>query len=74
MTVTTADFAKLFEESTHQKPAKPGDLVKGTVVKVLRDYIVVDIGFKSEGQIPIEGSGFGRPVGTIKPEYRRRCV
>jgi small subunit ribosomal protein S1 len=54
MTVTTADFEKLFEQSTKQKPVKPGDLVKGTIVKVLRDYILVDIGYKSEGQIPIE--------------------
>ncbi len=52
MTVTTQDFEKLLEESA--KVAKAGDLVKGTVVKVLRDYILVDIGFKSEGQIPIE--------------------
>ncbi len=54
MTVTTQDFAKLFEESVLQKPVKQGELVKGTVAKVLRDYVLVDIGYKSEGQIPIE--------------------
>jgi len=52
MNVTTQDFEKLFEQSI--KVAKPGELVKGTVAKVLRDYVLVDIGFKSEGQIPIE--------------------
>jgi small subunit ribosomal protein S1 len=52
MTVTTQDFEKLLEQSI--KLAKAGDLVKGVVVKVLRDYVMVDIGFKSEGQIPIE--------------------
>ena len=51
--ITTEDFAKLFEGSTTQ-PAKTGDLVKGTVVKILRDYVIVDIGSKSEGQISIE--------------------
>ncbi len=54
MNVTTQDFEKLFEESIKQKALNPGQLVKGRVVKVLRDYVLLDIGFKSEGQIPIE--------------------
>ena len=29
-----------------------GDIVKGTVVKVDRDEVLLDIGFKSEGVIP----------------------
>jgi small subunit ribosomal protein S1 len=32
---------------------KPGELVEGNVVEVGRDYVIVDIGFKSDGQIPI---------------------
>jgi small subunit ribosomal protein S1 len=32
---------------------KPGELIKGTVTEVGRDYVMVDIGFKSEGNIPI---------------------
>ncbi len=54
MSVTTLDFEKLLEESSLKKPIKPGELVKGSVVRVLRDYVLVDIGHKSEGQIPIE--------------------
>ena len=30
-----------------------GDLVTGTVVKIERDEVLVDIGFKSEGVIPV---------------------
>ena len=30
-----------------------GDLVNGTVVKIERDEVLVDIGFKSEGVIPV---------------------
>lgn len=52
MSVTTQDFEKLLTQSL--PPANPGELIKGTVVKILRDYVLVDIGFKSEGQIPIE--------------------
>ena len=32
---------------------KPGELVEGKVVNVGRDYVTVDIGFKSDGIIPI---------------------
>ncbi|MBL7686051.1 MAG: 30S ribosomal protein S1 [Deltaproteobacteria bacterium] len=54
MNVTTQDFEKLFEASVQHKAMKPGELIKGNVVKVLRDYVLVDVGFKSEGQISIE--------------------
>lgn len=31
---------------------KPGELIQGKVTSIGRDYVVVDIGFKSEGHIP----------------------
>ena len=34
--------------------SKPGEIVKGKVVSIGREYITVDIGFKSEGHIPTE--------------------
>src|SRR5512138_3106869 len=48
------NFAALFEESLKHEDVKEGDIVKGTVITVAKDYVVVDIGYKSEGQIPIE--------------------
>ena len=44
------EFEKLLNEVFDA--ARPGELVKGTVIDVSRDYVVVDIGFKSEGHIP----------------------
>lgn len=41
------------------KELKPGNLVKGKVIKVASTHILVDIGFKSEGMIPAED--FDRP-------------
>ncbi len=32
---------------------KEGELIKGTIVSVQNDYVIVDVGFKSEGSIPI---------------------
>src|SRR5207249_914670 len=41
----------LFEQSL--KSPKPGDVVTGRVVRIGRDAVTVDIGYKSEGQIPV---------------------
>jgi len=52
---TSADesFAALFEASSEQTDSlKEGDIVQGSVIKVNRDTVVVDIGYKSEGVIP----------------------
>lgn len=49
-----SEFARLFEESTKRAKLKEGEIVKGRIVRIGRDNIIVDIGFKAEGQIPIE--------------------
>lgn len=47
-------FADLFETLTIGLDAlKEGEIVNGTVIKVAKDVVVVDIGYKSEGIIPI---------------------
>ncbi len=58
------EFAKLFEESSKKVSLKEGEVVKGKVVRIDRDYVIVDIGFKSEGRIPIEE--FKGPRGQVK--------
>jgi len=63
------DFASMLEESFKGKgTAKGGELkeneiVKGVVVQVTKDYAVIDIGYKSEGQVPISEFGLsdGKP-------------
>jgi small subunit ribosomal protein S1 len=40
-----------------------GTIVSGEVVKVDKDYVLVDVNFKSEGQIPV--SEFTDPDGTV---------
>ena len=54
------DFASMLEESFKGKGGgkggelKENEIVKGSVVQVTKDYAVVDIGYKSEGQVPIQ--------------------
>ncbi len=46
-------FSDLFEKSLSERDNKVGDIVKGRVVEVQEDYVLVDINYKSEGLIPI---------------------
>jgi small subunit ribosomal protein S1 len=48
--LTPEELVKAIEESL--KDFKDGDFVEGTVVKVDRDEVLLDIGYKSEGVIP----------------------
>jgi small subunit ribosomal protein S1 len=45
------NFMELYEESL--KSIQEGGLVRGTIVHVNKEFVLVDIGYKSEGQIPI---------------------
>lgn len=46
------DFRTLFEESI--RSVKPGGIVKGKVVGITPTHVVVDVGYKTEGQILIK--------------------
>ncbi|BAC24630.1 rpsA [Wigglesworthia glossinidia endosymbiont of Glossina brevipalpis] len=50
----TESFARLFEESLKKIQTRPGSLVKGTVIAILKDIVLVDAGLKSESAVPIE--------------------
>jgi len=47
-------FAELFEESFASQQIKPGAIIKGTVVAVNDDVVMISAGLKSEAVIPIE--------------------
>ncbi|PKN65386.1 MAG: 30S ribosomal protein S1 [Deltaproteobacteria bacterium HGW-Deltaproteobacteria-15] len=55
------NFLELYEESL--KSIEEGGLVRGEIVHVDKEFVLVDIGYKSEGQIPI--SEFIDPEGNI---------
>ncbi|WP_299262378.1 30S ribosomal protein S1 [uncultured Psychrosphaera sp.] len=48
----TENFAELFEESLQTIETRPGSIVKGTIVSIDRDLVLVDAGLKSESAIP----------------------
>ncbi len=46
------EFRTLFEESI--RLVKPGGIVKGKVVGITQSHVVVDVGYKTEGQISVK--------------------
>jgi small subunit ribosomal protein S1 len=48
------EFKNLFEKKYNQIEFSAGKVVNGKVASVLRDYVIINIGFKSEGYINIE--------------------
>lgn len=54
-------MSELYEESLRR--VQEGEVVKGRIVSITKDYVMVDIGYKSEGQIPIHE--FTTPEGEV---------
>jgi small subunit ribosomal protein S1 len=48
----TEDFQTLYEESL--RAVEEGQIVKGTIIDITPDHVTVDVGYKCEGQIPIQ--------------------
>lgn len=46
------NFLEMYEESL--KTMQEGELVRGEIVQIEKEFVLVDIGYKSEGQIPVE--------------------
>jgi small subunit ribosomal protein S1 len=55
------EFKELYEESL--KTFQEGEVVKGRIVGIDKEFVMIDIGYKSEGRIPI--SEFLTPAGEI---------
>jgi len=51
--VVTEDFSALLEETLGDNGFE-GRVIKGTVLDVLSDVVIVDVGLKSEGRVPVK--------------------
>lgn len=57
------DLEHLIEDYSHLAPPTEGELLQGHVVKVTPQEVIVDIGYKLEGVVPIEQ--LRQPDGTV---------
>jgi small subunit ribosomal protein S1 len=59
---SSAEFAALLEESLGGSSSFEGTVVKGRVIRIANDFVVVDVGLKSEGRVALrEFSNGGAP-------------
>ncbi len=66
--ISSEDYKNLLERyQFNAKELAPGKIVKGKVIKVTSTHVLVDIGFKSEGIIPIEDFNDNPDIGEIHP-------
>ncbi len=60
-------FAALLEETLGAASGLEGTVIKGTVIAVENDIVLIDVGLKAEGRVPLkEFTTAGRPI-EIKP-------
>jgi small subunit ribosomal protein S1 len=57
MTQTTESFEALLNESAITQMDLVGKVLKGTIVDIVNDAVIVDVGLKSEGRIPLKEFG-----------------
>jgi len=71
----SAEFAALLDESLGGASSFEGTVVKGTVVRIANDFVVVDVGLKSEGRVPLREfanggiAAEGRRAGVPTPRH-----
>jgi len=63
-TPAEADYEHLMEDYSHFAPPVEGEVLEGHVLKVTDKDVIVDVGFKSEGLVPLEQ--FKLPDGSIQ--------
>src|SRR5215204_342463 len=63
----SAEFAALLDESLGGASSFEGTVVKGRVIRIANDFVVVDVGLKSEGRVALREFANG---GTAAPEVR----
>ena len=56
---TTENFAELFEESLKDNAIAEGSVVTGTVTAIENGFVIIDVGMKSEGRVPLKEFGHG---------------
>jgi small subunit ribosomal protein S1 len=61
--ISRDEFAALLDESLAENGAIEGTVVNGTIVAVENDFVLIDVGLKMEGRVPLkEFSVAGRPA------------
>ena len=66
MTPSRDEFAALLEEALGGREIGEGSVIHGLVVGIEKDFVIVDVGLKTEGRIPVKE--FSGPEGQATPK------
>ena len=47
------EFERILSQQNQRQSFKPGEIIKGKIVRVTEDHVFVDVNYKSEGKIPL---------------------
>ncbi|MDN5248610.1 30S ribosomal protein S1 [Bartonella sp. TP] len=64
---TREDFASLLDESLSSNNLKDNAVIKGRVIGIEKDMVIIDAGLKVEGRVPLKEFGAKARDGSIKP-------
>jgi small subunit ribosomal protein S1 len=66
--ISSQDYEDLLDQYQFSaKELSPGKLLKGKVIKVTPTHVLVDVGSKSEGVIPLDEFGDTKDINAIQP-------
>jgi small subunit ribosomal protein S1 len=54
MNPTRDDFMSLLDESYADRPVSEGSVVKGKVLAIENELVIIDVGLKTEGRVPLK--------------------
>jgi small subunit ribosomal protein S1 len=60
------DFGALFEESQTTGGKSEGSVVKGIIVAIEKDVVIIDVGMKSEGRVPLREFMIGNTPAELR--------
>ncbi len=67
MNPTRDDFMSLLEESYLDRPVSENTVVKGKVLAVENELVIIDVGLKTEGRIPLKEFAVGGKEPVLNP-------
>jgi small subunit ribosomal protein S1 len=64
-TPSREEFAAMLEESFVDRAPAEGSVVKGRIIAIENDFVVVDVGLKTEGRVPIKEFGMAGSESSV---------
>jgi small subunit ribosomal protein S1 len=61
------DFAALLDEMFGQTTSLEGSVLKGVIIGTENDFVIIDVGLKSEGRVPLREFGNPGVAPNVKP-------